>query len=86
MSEKLFSVVGESTLNGKTSIRVANDIKRRTVLQRNGHTNILLVVLPQPMSKTDAIAFWNKAAVATSTALRDAKGRFVKQAFQFIAA
>ncbi len=59
---KLFTVVGVSTLNGKTSIRVANDIKRSQVLVRNGHYNVHLVVLPKAMTKEDATAYWNNTA------------------------
>ncbi len=82
---KLFSVVGTSTLNGTTSIRVANDIKRSKVLIRNGHTDVTLITLPTPMTKEDATAFWNKATQATTDAFRNAKGQFIKQAFQFVA-
>ncbi len=93
---KLFTVVGVSTLNGKTSIRVANNIKRSQVLVRNGHYNVHLVVLPKAMTKEDATAYWNNTAsgklklkldeINAATAVRDAGGRFTKQAFQFVAA
>ena len=83
---KLFSVVGVSTNNGKTAFRVANDLARRKVLARNGHTDIKLIVLPQPMLKDDAIAFFTTRNIVASNSTRDTKGRFTKQAFQFVAA
>jgi len=88
---KLFSVVGVSTLNGNTSIRVANDIKREKVLARNGHTNINLIELPNAMTKVDATAYFTAYSVGDPTAtpkvtFRDKAGRFTKQAFQFVTA
>ena len=56
--EKLFTVAGTSNLNGVVKFRFANDLKSRIkVLQRNGHTDVNLVELPEAMTKERAIAF-----------------------------
>ncbi len=84
---KLFSVVGVSTFEGKTKFRYANDISRSKVLERNGHTDINLIELPEPLDKNEATLYFQQEQPAPETAgTRDAKGRFVKQAFQFVAA
>ena len=54
-TDKLFTVVGTSTLDGETKVRFANDTMRTKVLQKHGHTDILLVELPEAMSKLDAV-------------------------------
>lgn len=48
---KTYTVAGSSTLNGKTKIRFCNDVMRIKVLDKNGHTNVNLVDLPEPMTK-----------------------------------
>lgn len=55
-TSKRFSVVGVSTLNGKTKIRFANDTMRIKILQKNGHTDIDFVTLPEAMGKREAVA------------------------------
>jgi hypothetical protein len=50
-TNKKFSVVGTSTLNGNTKIRFANDSMRVKILAKNGHTDINLVNLPYEMAK-----------------------------------
>jgi hypothetical protein len=50
-TNKKFSVVGVSTLNGKTKIRFANDSMRVKILAKNGHTDIDLINLPNEMYK-----------------------------------
>lgn len=55
MSEKLFSVVGVSELNGEYKVRFANDISRMKVLDKNGHTDIRLIMLDEPMTKFEAV-------------------------------
>lgn len=52
---KLFKVAGVSTLNGNTKIRFANDTMRIKILQKNGHEDIDIIELPEPMTKHDAI-------------------------------
>jgi hypothetical protein len=48
---KTYTVAGSTTLNGKTKIRFCNDVMRIKVLDKNGHQNINLVDLPEPMTK-----------------------------------
>ena len=81
MSEKLYTVVGKSTNNGKTAIRFANDINRSKVLARNGHTDIHLIVLPHAMTKENAEKYWTAGNAKHTDSYRDANGRFTKQAF-----
>lgn len=57
MSEKTFTVAGVSTLNGEVSVRFANDTGRIKVLDKNGHTDILLVELSTPMTKLEAAQY-----------------------------
>lgn len=56
-TDKLYTVVGVSALNGETKIRFANDTMRIKVLAKNGHDDIRLVELPSDMLKTDAAKF-----------------------------
>jgi hypothetical protein len=56
-TSKLFTVVGVSTLNGKTKVRFANDLPSRIKnLVKNGHTNVDLFELPSAMTKEAALA------------------------------
>ena len=50
-TDKKFSVVGTSSLNGKTKVRFANDSLRVKILAKNGHENINLINLPSEMYK-----------------------------------
>ena len=54
-TDKLFTVVGTSTLDGVTKVRFANDTLRTKVLQKHGHTNINLVELDTAMTKLEAV-------------------------------
>lgn len=54
-TDKLFTVVGTSKLNGETKVRFATDIMRTKVLQKHDHTEIVLVELDTPMTKIDAV-------------------------------
>lgn len=56
--DKTFTIVGVSTQGKVTKFRVANgDMAQRIkVLERNGHTDINLITLPNAMNKMDAIA------------------------------
>ena len=56
-TDKLFTVAGVSSFEDETKVRFANDLMRTKVLTKNGHTNIILVSLPEPMSKVDAAKF-----------------------------
>ena len=57
MTDKTFTVVGTSILKGECKVRHANDVLRAKVLHKNGHTDVVLVELAQPMSKIDAVLF-----------------------------
>lgn len=54
-TDKMFTVVGTSTLDGVTKVRFANDTLRTKVLQKHGHTDINLVELDTAMTKLDAV-------------------------------
>jgi hypothetical protein len=54
-TDKLFTVVGTSKLDGETKVRFANDTLRTKVLQKHGHTDINLVELDTAMTKLDAV-------------------------------
>ena len=56
-TDKMYTVVGTSTLNGETKARFANDTMRIKVLAKNGHTDINLIELPTAMTKVDAAQF-----------------------------
>ena len=63
---KLYTVAGTSTLNGKSSYRFANSMSRAGVLARNGHEDVKLVALPEPMTKESAIAYLNLESAVKS--------------------
>ena len=50
-TDKKFSVVGVSTLNGKTKIRFANDSMRIKILLKNGHQDVDMINLDRDMFK-----------------------------------
>lgn len=54
-TDKLFKVVGVSKHNGEYKVRFANDIMRIKVLAKNGHEDIRLIDLDEPMTKFDAV-------------------------------
>ncbi len=57
-TSKQFTVIGVSTIAGKTKVRFANDLATRIKnLVKNGHTNVELFELPQAMSKEAGIAY-----------------------------
>ena len=56
-TNKLFTVVGVSTLNGVCKVRFANDPTRVKVLAHNGHTDIVMIQLDEPSTKLDAALF-----------------------------
>ena len=79
-TDKLFTVVGTSKLDGVTKVRFANDVLRTKVLQKHGHEDIILVELPEAMTKLDAVkaiqgdeAFSSAAAQAAIADYLDAK-------------
>jgi hypothetical protein len=86
-TDKLFTVIGTSSLDGVTKVRFANDVMRTKVLQKHGHTDIVLVELPEPMTKLAAVqaiqddeAFASAAAQAAIADYLDAKAPKAKAA------
>lgn len=67
MSERTFKVAGYSTLEGVRKMRVAKDMKRAMVLERNGHKDIVLYELPQALTK-EQCAEWLASGKFTETA------------------
>ena len=69
-TERTFNIAGHSILNGVFKYRHNNDTSikpRYSVLERNGHTDIVLYMLPQAMTKDVAIE-WVKAHEAALAA------------------
>lgn len=52
-----YSHAGVSKQDGVFKVRFCNDALRTKVLQKNGHTDIDIVELKNPMSKLEAVAF-----------------------------
>lgn len=64
MVEKTFTVAGVSDLNGVYKLRVANSTDRVKVLMRNGHEDVRLIELPNPMTKLQATDYLMSLPVA----------------------
>lgn len=72
-TNKRFSVVGVSTLAGKTKIRFANDTMRIKLLMKKGHTDIDFVTLDKEMTKAEAINHLREAGwYRTDPVIQDA--------------
>jgi len=56
MTDKTYAVAGVSAQHGSFKVRFANDMLRSKILQKNGHTDIVLETLPREMTKTEAVA------------------------------
>jgi len=54
-NEKMFLVAGVSEKDGVFKVRYANSVARGKVLQKNGHTNIVLVEFEDEMEKVDCV-------------------------------
>lgn len=52
-----FKVAGVSRLNGEFKCRFANDMTRVKVLAKNGHKDIDLIELKEPLTKEAAVEF-----------------------------
>jgi len=84
----LFTHAGVSKQNGEFKVRFANDALRVKVLAKNGHKDIDILELKQPMTKEDAVAFLlsidfangNKEVQAALEAAADKRGVTVKAA------
>jgi hypothetical protein len=78
----VFTHAGVSKLNGEFKVRFANDMMRVKVLGKNGHKDVDIVELKNPMTKEDAVAFLlsidfdngNKAVRAALEAAADKRG------------
>ena len=54
----MYKVTGISTLNSKTKVRFANDLVSRVkILVKDGHEDINLVELAEPLSKADCVKY-----------------------------
>lgn len=77
-----YSHAGVSRLNGEFKVRFCNDALRVKVLAKNGHKDIDIVELKNPMSKEDAVAYLlainfadgNKEVQAALEAAADKRG------------
>jgi hypothetical protein len=78
----LYSHAGVSKLNGEFKVRFANDALRVKVLAKNGHKDIDIIELKNPMTKEDAVAYLlkidfdngNKTVRAALEAAADKRG------------
>ena len=84
----LYSHAGVSRQNGDMKVRFANDALRVKVLAKNGHKDIDIVELREPMTKEAAVAFLfsinfangNKDVQAAMEAAADKRGVTVAKA------
>jgi len=69
----LFNFAGVSTLKGTIKPRFANNMMRVKTLEKNGHTGISLIQLPNAMSKLEAVEYLIEIGFAgEDTATQDA--------------
>jgi hypothetical protein len=68
MSEKLFTHAGTSRHNGVVKARFANDALRVKVLAKNEHTDIDIIELKEPLTKSAAVEFLLSIQFATNDA------------------
>ena len=68
----VFTHAGVSRLNGEFKVRFANDALRVKVLDKNGHKDIDIVELKEPMNKEDAIAYLMSIDFATQNGVTNA--------------
>lgn len=53
----MFKVAGVSSLKGEVKVRFANDMTRVKVLDKNGHTDVELLELPEAMDKPAVVTY-----------------------------
>lgn len=70
---KTYSHAGVSRLDGEFKFRVANDAARVKVLAKNGHTDIDIIELKNPMSKEEAVAYLLSIDFATRDGVTNAE-------------
>ena len=68
MSQEKFAYAGVSTQDGTCKVRFANDQMRIKVLAKNGHKDIDIILLKEPMTKVDAVKSLIKANFAQGNA------------------
>jgi len=87
-NSKLFTIAGTSTLNGVDTFRFATGkIKvRENKLAKTGHSNIALQMLPEPMTKQDAIAFLQSNGVHAVMPVKRHSAKVVEMTEEQIAA
>jgi len=73
MSEKLFTVTGFSTKDGKIKARFATDMTRIKTLIKTGHTDIQLYDLPKPATKLEALQYLHDKGVPGDAGIAIAK-------------
>ena len=77
-TNKLYTVAGTSSFNGKTKVRFANDyVSRFKILTKNGHQNIEIMELDSAMSKGDICKFLSTHEKFQSEAQQSAIAEFV---------
>jgi len=69
----VFTHAGVSRLNGEFKVRFANDALRVKVLAKNGHKDIDIIELKEPMTKEDAIAYLMSIDFATQNGVTNAE-------------
>lgn len=79
-NDKLYTIAGTSTIKDVNTFRFATGKAkvRAGVLTRNGHTNVDLRDLPDPMTKVDAIAFLESQGVQATMLKSGRKPTVVK--------
>lgn len=82
MTDKTFTVAGTSNLNGQVKIRFANDTSRGKVLQKSGHTEIVLIELPEAMTKDQAAFYLIDKPEFQSASQQMAIGEYVSRPVQ----
>jgi hypothetical protein len=70
---KSFSHAGVSRLKGEFKVRYCNDALRVKVLAKNGHTDIDIIQMKEPMSKEDTIAYLMSIDFATRDGVTNAE-------------
>ena len=53
----MFKISGVSTFNGEVKVRFANDMTRIKILDKGGHTDIVLIDLPHEMDKPEVVKY-----------------------------
>lgn len=59
----MFKVAGVSRLKGEFKVRFANDMTRVKVLDKNGHTDVELIELPEAMDKPAVVTYLKSTAL-----------------------